>query len=832
MDSNTQGATTNPPNILDERLSLYQSGIQSHAPWATITVGDYLLWTQRGEPLPQFRSVGTDEWKKKKGWEVLNKSYNSIKTIRSGEPGEDELPGIKRESLSAVSWGHGQATGKAGYVVDRKSAKKHHPGTRYLCFDIDKITSSEGACQERDRLFGENDSILAAGLSASGRGVWVIFALARPAVGEADYKRLWWWLAAQLVVEHGLPIGVKEKNLDVAPSNMVSLRFFSYDPGLRSRGVEVKLLDVPPPADVPSEQESTAKDGILNTAVKTHEKAIEPDTIPTPTNKPVTAIDSKPPVPDFDERVDWVRNATGGHKDSRWRRCCRATWQDVYEGKTPNEQRINDYADAIDKDRDDVERIINGAIDKQQNKPKPKPKPKPKTPIIENPITVVSTHRPVIDYQTCLSKLGVKIRDHAYLGFEWSSDDGKTWQRYSSGTLDHLYVKVLEQVVVRHIKEVKPANFAKDHRSTAIKSMLFRQKYNPFRDYIENLPTEQCEESTELLKKVFDEDTELKDAETYFADVLLVVIKGLVNRVNQPGCNFPFFALFRGEQGIGKSLFIENLLPPCSRSGFADSFDLSLPPKERDLILRSMALVECSELAGSSGRKAVTEQKVLVTSKSTQHRCAYEPFPEPFIRNAVLFGSTNEEQCIQIDPSGNRRYLLLPIKLKEGWTMDDVETRTPKIIDEWRDRLFSHAKFEIANGRGACSFRHFKTGRAIAESLYDDAEHRNLTVEDSIDRLLDKFPHQLSGEFESDLREWNKWHLLRNEIDNGIPLSLPPSRDGRTIMKLLLAAPHHKRQVQSFHSASFIGRVLRRKGWTPKRSLVGGSKVTLYFPPN
>ena len=65
-------------------------------------------------------------------------------------------------------------------------------------------------------------------------------------------------------------------------------------------------------------------------------------------------------------------------------------------------------------------------------------------------------------------------------------------------------------------------------------------------------------------------------------------------------------------RGVGKSLFISQILPPhiAEQGAFVDTFDMGQAKKEKELILRSAALVECAEMAGYT-RRDIAEHKAL-----------------------------------------------------------------------------------------------------------------------------------------------------------------------------------------------------------------------------
>ena len=464
-------------------------------------------------------------------------------------------------------------------------------------------------------------------------------------------------------------------------------------------------------------------------------------------------------------------------------------------------------------------------------------------PVSKADILVVDTGKPIIDYQRCLDRMGFLIRDHAFLGFQWSPDNGETWLDYRSGMHANIYKKILQNVAMaKHNAPPEPPSFTVGERREALEDLMYSNKYNPLLEYIEQLKEIKKTPNHEakfLLGKIFrfviPEDilarhnltidhTGVRD---FFGDVLLLTIKGIVARALKAGANFPYFPLFKGPQGCGKSLFVEEILPLIARSGHADSFDWGMPAKERDMILRSAAVVECSEMVGH-GRRAVTDHKLTISSKKTMHRAPFQLYPELMTRNAIMIGTTNEQECLTADPSGNRRYIILPVDLHDGWQDFEVETKLPAIMNEWRDQLFLLAIRELEAERG-CSLAHWQpTSRVLLQELYGATEQRHYPIEIAIDKLLEPIK-------ESDDSKSPELCLTTEEKLTGVPLTVPVDSPARSLMKMIMFNAQRNSAIHSKMTPEWLATHLIKKGWIncgrqrlPKAD--GGGQCTYYRP--
>ena len=454
---------------------------------------------------------------------------------------------------------------------------------------------------------------------------------------------------------------------------------------------------------------------------------------------------------------------------------------DTTEGTTPSSDATASSGASMGKSATSLPQPKNG----QQ------PTDTSDTKLIPGTKLVYSSDRPLIDYQTCLKELGIQYRDHAFLGIQVSLN-GSEWQNYSSGMNAHIYQQVLEQITIKTMTSHKGANFAKNIRDEAVDAMVYKQKYNPLIDWLKKLPTEQCDESVHFLKKFYvynvtdsvKEQFDEAEIDQYFADALLLIAKGLVSRWIYKDPHFPFFTVLKGEEGIGKSQLIKSILPLAiaEEGAFVDSFDMAQAKKEKDLILRSAAIVECSELQGHS-RKDIAEHKSLISSVQTKVRVAYERFPEQILRLAIMIGSTNDDECFAVDPNKQRRHIVLPLALLDpAMTDNQVFHGITGLWHEWRDKLFSHAKYELSQGRG-CNYAHWEeSSRKIRQYLVKQSERQPVTVDMAIADLLTHRP-SISKQYYDEEHQ----HLNNVQKANGVPLTVPADCPLPSIEKMLVA---------------------------------------------
>ena len=353
--------------IFTETIALYQCGERSAEPWASVAVGDYLQWVKSGTAPFNYKTYG-ERWKLKNPMNIMSGSVNTIKQLRAGVT-DAEKKALKRGRLTGASFSHCNPVGKSGVILKRKEAGDEDRGTHLVSFDIDGIKTVEQAEAERDRLFKQIPFVLSSSLSASGKGVWLLVVLSRRASDKTDFANIWWMLANELQEKYNVTIGGTsgKGSTDTAPSNMVSLRFYTYDPEIWIReATMVERYELPEPDAVPDKKDSQIKAGVVQqtTAKPKQPSPRQKQTLPLPSNQP-PVIERR--VPNYAKRVEWVAQAPGSASgDGHYRRMRDAVWQDVVEGRIPKDGRISAYTTAVgDKhSREDVIRAVKGAITK------------------------------------------------------------------------------------------------------------------------------------------------------------------------------------------------------------------------------------------------------------------------------------------------------------------------------------------------------------------------------------------------------------------------------------------------------------------------------------
>lgn len=212
----------------------------------------------------------------------------------------------------------------------------------------------------------------------------------------------------------------------------------------------------------------------------------------------------------------------------------------------------------------------------------------------------------------------------------------------------------LEQVRLRlalEFNEAVPLNDAQ-----AIVELLARKNsYSPVVEYLDSLETQYPDIDLSILDDIatryFGSTEPLHNI--YMKKTLLAAIA----RARQPGCKVDTATILIGGQGWGKSTFWKILF---SEEWFCDKLG-EAQEKDELMKLHKFWGLEWSEFETVYKRKDVSTLKSFMTSSVDSYRAPYARTVKEHPRSSILVGTTNETEILN-DPTGSRRFLVIPVE--------------------------------------------------------------------------------------------------------------------------------------------------------------------------
>lgn len=122
------------------------------------------------------------------------------------------------------------------------------------------------------------------------------------------------------------------------------------------------------------------------------------------------------------------------------------------------------------------------------------------------------------------------------------------------------------------------------------------------------------------------------------------IFLGCVCRTMTPGIKLDEMPVLIGPQGIGKSTALRLVLPPDMPDLFNDGLHLAADPRIRAEALQGRAIVEASEMAGSTRAEMESLKAFLSRTDDGGQRMAYRRNPEAMPRRCIIVGTSNNPE--------------------------------------------------------------------------------------------------------------------------------------------------------------------------------------------
>lgn len=201
----------------------------------------------------------------------------------------------------------------------------------------------------------------------------------------------------------------------------------------------------------------------------------------------------------------------------------------------------------------------------------------------------------------------------------------------------------------RMCKEKKAVRIA-DLRS--VLQSEFVELFNPFLNYMSQLPA--WDGHTDYIGKLAAQ-VHVKDNQQLFATLFKKWLVAMIaSLLNEEVVNHEILVLI-GRQGIYKTTWLNNLLPPELRRYFYLKSNSRNISKDDMLTLAEFAMV-CLEELDEMENKELNQLKALTTMRHVNERAAYAHFKEVRPHIASFCGTSNNPHFLT-DLSGNRRWM-------------------------------------------------------------------------------------------------------------------------------------------------------------------------------
>ena len=216
---------------------------------------------------------------------------------------------------------------------------------------------------------------------------------------------------------------------------------------------------------------------------------------------------------------------------------------------------------------------------------------------------------------------------------------------------------------------------------SAIRIVANENRYHPIRDYLNGLKWD----GTERIPHVLHHFLGAAEDE-YTCEAMKIFLLGAIKRVFQPGCKFETMLCLVGGQGAGKSSFFRLLA--VKDEWFSDD----LRRLDDDNVYRKLQghwIIEMSEMIATANAKSIEEIKSFLSKQKETYKVPYETHPADRLRQCVFAGTTNRQDFLPRDRTGNRRFIPIPVdaELAEVHILDNEEDSRAYIDQLWAEAM-------------------------------------------------------------------------------------------------------------------------------------------------
>ena len=248
----------------------------------------------------------------------------------------------------------------------------------------------------------------------------------------------------------------------------------------------------------------------------------------------------------------------------------------------------------------------------------------------------------------------------------------------------NLFWRDADTAQLKSLIDARYLPFSSRNHDVAFMKTADDRHFHPIRDYLDALPLWDGEMRVEDLFITY-----LKaDDTTYVRAVTRKTFAAAVARIYRPGVKFDCVPVLDGEQGIGKSSIVKDLV---TSEYYSESLSLTdMDDKSGAEKLQGFWVVEIGELAGM--KKADIEKvKAFLSTADDKYRPSYGKTVESHPRQCVIIATVNGERGYLRDITGNRRFWVIKLhqqRQKQKWHFDQ----------SFRDQFWAEAKAIYESG--------------------------------------------------------------------------------------------------------------------------------------
>ena len=221
---------------------------------------------------------------------------------------------------------------------------------------------------------------------------------------------------------------------------------------------------------------------------------------------------------------------------------------------------------------------------------------------------------------------------------------------------------------------------------SALKIVSYANRYHPIQYYLTSLRWDGEDRMRHALHHFL--GCEESD---YNYEALKLFMMGALERIYCPGCKFEHMLCLVGGQGAGKSTFFR--LMALRDEWFSDD----LRKLDDENIYRKLQghwIIEMSEMIATASAKSIEEIKSFLSRQKETYKVPYEIYPADRPRQCIFGGTTNRQDFLPRDRTGNRRFIPVTVHPEEAEVhiLEDEKASRAYIEQLWAQAFIIYIK--------------------------------------------------------------------------------------------------------------------------------------------
>lgn len=242
----------------------------------------------------------------------------------------------------------------------------------------------------------------------------------------------------------------------------------------------------------------------------------------------------------------------------------------------------------------------------------------------------------------------------------------------------NMFWRDVDTAQLKSIIDIRYLPFSSRNHDVAFTKAADDRHFHPVRDYLDSLPEW---DGIERVEDLFIRYLQADDT-PYVRAVTRKTFAAAVARVYVPGIKFDCVPVLDGDQGIGKSTIVKDLV---TSEYYSETLSLTdMDDKSGAEKLQGFWAVEIGELAGM--KKADIEKvKAFLSTCDDKYRPSYGKVVESHPRQCIIIATVNGERGYLRDITGNRRFWIIKLHQKK-------QKKTWDFTPEYRAQFWAEAK--------------------------------------------------------------------------------------------------------------------------------------------